>query len=311
MICAREGKKTQYFGESGRTGYDRGAEHLASLNAEDDKSTLVEHWKGKHPGVQWEYQHRIIKSYANPLQRQVHEGHLISSFKGDEVLNRKGEWGENLPPKIIIEDQREGAAKGESKGPQLEKTGAKRRTASGQETIGQIDQKRARIEHMEEPIHKEDEEPKFLSKKSKVPKGIRREIVERERTRELQGKKECDASETCLGVDLANQGLSEDSGRPPHCSLDPLTKGLVKGAQLRIENMGSNVVGEKVGGDQVADNPGLANESIKAGLNHKSDNSILEKLDSVQPRISLKRRQRQESVLSRPEETGGDQTEPG
>ena len=75
--------------------------------------------------------------------------------------------------------------------------------------------------------------------------------------------------------------------------------------------MGSSVVGEKVGGDQVADNPGLTNERIKEGLNHKSDNSVLEKLDSVQPRISLKRRQWQESVLSRPEETGGDQIEPG
>ena len=123
-------------------------------------------------------------------------------------------------------------------------------------------------------------------------------------------EKESDALETCLGVDLANHSLSEDSGRPPHRSLDPLTKGLVEGAQLRIANMGSNVVGEKVG-DQVADNPGLTNESIKEGLNQKSDNSVLEKLDSVQPRSSLKRKQRQESDLSIPEETGGDLTEPG
>ena len=75
--------------------------------------------------------------------------------------------------------------------------------------------------------------------------------------------------------------------------------------------MGSSVVGEKVGGDQVADNPGLAEETIKEGLNHKSNNSVLEKLDSVQPKNSLKRRQRQESSLSRPEVTGGDQQEPG
>ena len=75
--------------------------------------------------------------------------------------------------------------------------------------------------------------------------------------------------------------------------------------------MGSSVVGEKVGGDQVADNPGLTNKSIKEGLNHKSDNSVLEKLDSVQPKNSLKRRQRQESYLSRQEVTGGDQSEPG
>ena len=98
MLCAREGKTTQYFGESGRTGFDRGAEHLASLNSEDKKSVLVEHWKEKHSDQNWDYQHKILKSYNNPLQRQVHEGHLIANFKGDEVLNRKGEWGENLPP---------------------------------------------------------------------------------------------------------------------------------------------------------------------------------------------------------------------
>ena len=89
-----------------------------------------------------------------------------------------------------------------------------------------------------------------------------------------------------------------------------MTKGLVKGAQHRIRNMGSSVVGEKVGGVQVATNPGLTNESIKAGSNHKSDNSILNKLESVKPKFSLKRRHSQEPVLSRPEETGGDQAEP-
>ena len=104
--------------------------------------------------------------------------------------------GENLPPKIIIEDQREGPAKGESKGPHLEKTGAKRRTASGQGINGQSSHKRAKIEHKEEPVDKEDEEPKFVSKKSKVPRVIRREIVEREKTKGLMEKKESDALET-------------------------------------------------------------------------------------------------------------------
>ena len=48
---------------------------------------------------------------------------------------------------------------------------------------------------MEEPIDKEDEEPKFVSKKSKVPRVIRREIVEREKTKGLM-EKESDALET-------------------------------------------------------------------------------------------------------------------
>ena len=40
------------------------------------------------------------------LKRQAMEGHIImcSSTKNN-VLNRRGEWGQNLPPKLDIDDQ--------------------------------------------------------------------------------------------------------------------------------------------------------------------------------------------------------------
>ena len=46
----------------------------------------------------------IIKVHDSALQRQVAEGFAIGTFKGDTLLNRKGEWGNNLPPKLIIEE---------------------------------------------------------------------------------------------------------------------------------------------------------------------------------------------------------------
>ena len=48
----------------------------------------------------------ILKFTGNPLVRQTTEAHLITkqSQKGI-ALNRKGEWGQNLAPKLISEGQ--------------------------------------------------------------------------------------------------------------------------------------------------------------------------------------------------------------
>ena len=48
----------------------------------------------------------ILKFTGNPLVRQTTEAHLITkqSLKGI-ALNRKGEWGQNLAPKLILDGQ--------------------------------------------------------------------------------------------------------------------------------------------------------------------------------------------------------------
>ena len=42
--------------------------------------------------------------YRRPLYRQTREGQLIADFTGGTLLNRRGEWGQNLPPKLEIVD---------------------------------------------------------------------------------------------------------------------------------------------------------------------------------------------------------------
>ena len=121
---------SHYYGESARNGFDRGLEHLSPLKNESSTSNIVVHWKEYHQQKEWAYTMRVVADHKTPLPRQVHEGQLIGDFKGQRIINRKGEWGENLPPKLIVEDWNEtpGARKpgkkekfGESKGPQLEK----------------------------------------------------------------------------------------------------------------------------------------------------------------------------------------------
>ena len=78
--CKAEGRKVQYFGESARAAYDRGAEHLSALNSEDEKSPLVQHWLEAHRDKEWAFVMKVISTHRMPLSRQVEEGHRISSF---------------------------------------------------------------------------------------------------------------------------------------------------------------------------------------------------------------------------------------
>ena len=75
----------------------------------DTESPLVEHHQEMHPGVPIRMKLELIKSQLKPLQRQVLEGQLVANPKeGMQLMNRKGEWGQNLPPKFTIDDPREG-----------------------------------------------------------------------------------------------------------------------------------------------------------------------------------------------------------
>ena len=37
------------------------------------------------------------------LYRQAREGHLISNFKGNYIMNGRGDCGQNIPPKLEVE----------------------------------------------------------------------------------------------------------------------------------------------------------------------------------------------------------------
>ena len=67
---------------------------------------LVTHWREHHGGGEDpSFTMKIVKQHARPLSRQIHEGIQIANFKGQILINRKGEWGCNLPPTLVIEDQ--------------------------------------------------------------------------------------------------------------------------------------------------------------------------------------------------------------
>ena len=106
-ICTQEGREKQaiYVGESARTPFDRGAEHLKLMEREDPESPAVEHTQEMHPGQETSFSMEVISFPKTTLQRQAMEGHYIGLNEGQNLLNRRGEWGQNLPPKMIVQGQ--------------------------------------------------------------------------------------------------------------------------------------------------------------------------------------------------------------
>ena len=105
LHCKEEEKTTQYIGESARTTWDRNQEHQKMMKMWDLKSPMVEHTINAHQGKDHRYAVKVEKTFKGNMQRQIKEGQMIGEFKGDTLLNRKGEWGQNLPPKFTMEDE--------------------------------------------------------------------------------------------------------------------------------------------------------------------------------------------------------------
>ena len=117
LKCKEKGEEAQYWGETGRTCYDRGAEHLQGIKNKSASSTFWRHHQETHgeddpPSFQMER----FKTVKGNLARQSLEGRLIDNFKGKYPLNNKGEWGHNQAPKLVLEGEETKAGTGAWKG---------------------------------------------------------------------------------------------------------------------------------------------------------------------------------------------------
>ena len=106
--CEEAGDKVQYVGESARTAFDRGSEHLEALRKGNQESPLVEHNKEAHKGEPSMFKMEVVAYPRSNLQRQALEASMIQSKSaGTKLLNRRGEWGQNLPPQLTFEGLRQ------------------------------------------------------------------------------------------------------------------------------------------------------------------------------------------------------------
>ena len=93
-LCKERNKEISYEGETARTGYIRGREHQKELENKSKRSVLYKHVLKEHQEEQEavEFQMKIVKSFHDPLNRQIDESIRIRSKNPNSLLNSKAEF---------------------------------------------------------------------------------------------------------------------------------------------------------------------------------------------------------------------------
>ena len=95
-----------YIGETSRSGYERGFEHLNNLTTLSSKSVMLKHMLSRHEGadmsqVKWGM---FITSYKRTaFERQLEEAVTIErvSRSNSNILNSRSEWAHSALPRLV------------------------------------------------------------------------------------------------------------------------------------------------------------------------------------------------------------------
>jgi hypothetical protein len=107
--CSVNGVRKVYWGETSRTLYQRGKEHLSAYLSESDKSALHKHSLLEHPQSPPDWKIKVHNYHQRPLRRQVEEGVLINNALEGELLNSKSEItrGGKIPRLVVMVGDKE------------------------------------------------------------------------------------------------------------------------------------------------------------------------------------------------------------
>ena len=92
---------------------------MGQIKKKDPENPMVEHHLEDHDQEEVPKLHlELVKRVAKPLERQVLEEYLIGNSKPEvSLMNRRGELGQNLPPKFVLEDEKPGTLRGKKTNP--------------------------------------------------------------------------------------------------------------------------------------------------------------------------------------------------
>ena len=87
-----EGNERYYFGESSRTAYERGKEHLNDFKDMNLDSHMAKHAVVEHQGdTNIKFSMKVMKVHMTAFRRQIHEAVLIQRNQKNCIMNSKGE----------------------------------------------------------------------------------------------------------------------------------------------------------------------------------------------------------------------------
>ena len=103
--CEKEGKRSVYIGETGRSAWERGGDHLRAWRGKEEGSFIWKHEVNEHGEGQLmeeDIRMKVISKPRKALQRQVEEAVRIEEEKVGELMNSKKGYGSNKIPRIKI-----------------------------------------------------------------------------------------------------------------------------------------------------------------------------------------------------------------
>ena len=95
IIC--QACNAEYHGETSRTMFCRGEEHLKALNSRAKESVLWAHCESHHDGEIIPFTMKATGSFKDPLTRQINEA--VRIYHAKNPMNRKGEWRKTAVPR--------------------------------------------------------------------------------------------------------------------------------------------------------------------------------------------------------------------
>ena len=164
--CRLEGKAAKYIGESSRSAFQRGKEHVADIRSGKKTHPLNIHFNEAHDGLEQEVIMRTLTTPQTALARQVWESvtiDIMSARKPESCLNLKSEWGQSRTPALVNKERpagRKPERMKDGRGRAREGTAGKGMDQEGNVVEEGRPGKRRKVEGSEEdPVEKEEVEP--------------------------------------------------------------------------------------------------------------------------------------------------------
>ena len=93
-----------YVGETGQNVYTRGLRHMASYRGKHQDSPMWKHAQLVHGGsTTVSYSMKVVRSFKDPLTRQINEAVRISNCTATTQLNSKTEWHGPATVRLVAE----------------------------------------------------------------------------------------------------------------------------------------------------------------------------------------------------------------
>ena len=90
------------MGETSRSGYERGTEHMRDKMSMKETSHMNTHDVEAHGDIENKYSMKVVRGHRSALSRQIHEAVLISNSWGKNLLNSKFEYNRCIIPRLTV-----------------------------------------------------------------------------------------------------------------------------------------------------------------------------------------------------------------